>query len=233
MRDGPWLRGLRDGVPIALGYLPVGVTFGVVATQQGMSAMEATLTSIIVYSGAAQFMLVGLLAAGTPMALTVGLCLLLNARHALYGPAIAAYLPASPSRLSALAFGLTDEVFAVALGRLPAQPAAQRPLWLAGVEAMAYASWVGASAAGALAGDWIRSHLPLLAESLPIALSALFLVLLLPHAHAGRRGAILVTVGVAAAFAWAQHAALGLLLAAVLGALLAGIGEVRCARKSS
>ncbi|MDK2796793.1 MAG: hypothetical protein PWQ19_343 [Tepidiphilus sp.] len=233
MRDGPWLRGLRDGVPIALGYLPVGVTFGVVATQQGMSAMEATLTSIIVYSGAAQFMLVGLLAAGTPMALTVGLCLLLNARHALYGPAIAAYLPASPSRLSALAFGLTDEVFAVALGRLPAQPAAQRPLWLAGVEAMAYASWVGASAAGAFAGDWIRSRLPLLAESLPIALSALFLVLLLPHAHAGRRGAILVTVVLAAAFAWAQRAALGLLLAAVLGALLAGIGEVRCARKSS
>ena len=87
--------------------------------------------------------------------------------------------------------------------------------------------------AGALAGDWIRSHLPLLAESLPIALSALFLVLLLPHAHAGRRGAILVTVGVAAAFALAQHAAPGLLLAAVLGALLAGIGEVRCARKSS
>ena len=42
-----------------------------------------------------------------------------------------------------------------------------------------------------------------------------------------------VTVGVAAAFALAQHAALGLLLAAVLGALLAGIGEVRCARKSS
>jgi 4-azaleucine resistance transporter AzlC len=233
MRDGPWLRGLRDGVPIALGYLPVGVTFGVVATQQGMSAAEATLTSLIVYSGAAQFMLVGLLAAGTPMALTVGLCLLLNARHALYGPAIAAYLPATPSRLAGLAFGLTDEVFAVALGRLPQQPAAQRPLWLAGVEAMAYASWVGASAAGALAGDWIRAHLPLLAESLPIALSALFLVLLLPHAHAGRRGAILVTVVLAAAFAWAQRAALGLLLAAVVGAVLVGIGEARCARKSS
>ena len=56
MRDGPWLRGLRDGVPIALGYLPVGVTFGVVATQQGMSAMEATLTSIIVYSGGRETM---------------------------------------------------------------------------------------------------------------------------------------------------------------------------------
>lgn len=101
--QAPWRRGLKDGIPIALGYLPVGVTFGVVATQQGMSAAEAALTSLIVYSGAAQFMLVGLLAAGTPTVLTVGLCLLLNARHALYGPAIAAYLPATPSRLAGLA----------------------------------------------------------------------------------------------------------------------------------
>jgi len=104
----------------------------VVATQQGMSAMEATLTSIIVYSGAAQFMLVGLLAAGTPMALTVGLCLLLNARHALYRPGDRGLSTGKP--LASVRSGFRAHRRGVRRGpwAITGQPAAQRPLWLAG-----------------------------------------------------------------------------------------------------
>ncbi|NJO86320.1 MAG: hypothetical protein HC818_07130 [Synechococcaceae cyanobacterium RM1_1_27] len=146
-------QGLLDGVPIALGYVPVGVTFGLVAIQQGFSIVEATLSSMLIFSGAAQFTLVGLLGAGTPVGIAWGLCLLLNTRHLLYGPSLAAQIPAPPLTVATLAHGLTDEVFAVALARLTVCPPETRVGWLSGVEVAAYGSWVGATVMGSLGAD--------------------------------------------------------------------------------
>ena len=220
---GRWLayrQGLGEGVPIALGYLPVGVTFGLLATQHGLGLAEATLASVLIFSGAAQFMLVALLAAGTPWLLALMLCLLLNARHLLYGPSIAASIPAPPGGLAVLSHGLTDEVFAVALSRLDAQQPQQRPWWMAGVESAAYGAWVSATVIGALAGDWIIRTLPLLAEALPFALPALFLILVLPYFQSGRRLGIVTTLLVAGGLSLAGYAAAAILIASVAGALV-------------
>ena len=108
-------RGLRAAWPIALGYFPVAVAFGALGAQAGLSPLWIQLTSLLVFAGASQFALVGLLAQGVPPLLAASLGLLLNLRHAFYGPALRPYLKGGPLE----AFFLTDEVFALALRTLP------------------------------------------------------------------------------------------------------------------
>ncbi len=110
-------RGLA-GVPIMPGYLPVAVTFGIVAVQAGLSPLHAALISAAMFSGASQFLLVTMPAEGMPLPLALGLCLLLNCRHVFYGPILLPHLPAPKTALALAAFGLTDEVFALAQTRL-------------------------------------------------------------------------------------------------------------------
>ena len=81
--------GLGASVPIAVGYLPAGFAFGVAARQAGLVPAEATLKSLIVYSGSSQFALLSLLASGASWAAMLIIPLVLSLRHLLYGPALA------------------------------------------------------------------------------------------------------------------------------------------------
>ncbi len=64
LTGGGLADGLRASLPVVLGYLPAAVAFGVAAREAGLSTVEALLMSLVVYSGASQFALVGLVAAG-------------------------------------------------------------------------------------------------------------------------------------------------------------------------
>ena len=75
-------RGLGAAWPVALGYFPVAVAFGALGAQAGLSPLWVQLTSLLVFAGASQFALVGLLAQGVPPLLAALLGLLLNLRHA-------------------------------------------------------------------------------------------------------------------------------------------------------
>jgi len=170
--------GLRASAPVVLGYLPAAFAFGVAAGGAGLSAAETVLMSAIVYSGASQFALVGLLSSGASLVVAGATALVLGARHLLYGPALAPQLrPLGARRASLAAFGLTDEVFAVAAARLPGGGAAGYG-WLLGLEFGAYASWVLGSLFGASAGGAVAGAVPSLSAALSFALPALFVALL-------------------------------------------------------
>ncbi|WP_106477429.1 AzlC family ABC transporter permease [Phytohalomonas tamaricis] len=211
--------GLRHSLPIVSGYMPVAVAFGVIATQAGLSPLAATLVSTLMYSGASQFLFIALLANGASPWLAAALALLINLRHIVYGPSLAAELPCHP-RLRWLAHGLTDEVFALASAGLTRQPWAQRIDWLTGVALGAWSSWVAGTLIGSLAGEWLTSHWPLLAQVLPFALPALFLVLIAPRFGSKRWSTALTIAAIAGAlFAAFDLPNLGLPLAALCGAL--------------
>src|SRR5690625_2497651 len=74
-------RGLIAGFPIILGYLPVAVTFGVLAKQSGMSMTELTLMSLFVYAGASQFMGANMIAVGVGSIEIIVATFVLNFRH--------------------------------------------------------------------------------------------------------------------------------------------------------
>ena len=207
MRDRGFRAGLRASLPVVIGYVPAAVAFGVAARGAGLGTTEALLMSLVVYSGASQFAIVGLVAAGVPWLVTAASALVLGLRHVIYGPSLAPYLRGLTLGRSALAaFGLTDEVFAVAAASLPARHAGVG--WLLGLELGAYASWAVGSLLGAAAGAALVGALPILAPALAFALPALFVALLVPMVKAPGRGTgkpVAATVLVAGAVAAALH----------------------------
>ena len=106
-----------EGWPIFVTAVVVGIAFGLTARQSGLSIIETSATSIIVFAGAAQFVMVDLLRTGTPVPLIVLTVLLLNARHLLMAAAIRPFVQvASIPRRLGLAYVLTDEAFAMGIG---------------------------------------------------------------------------------------------------------------------
>ena len=132
------LQGVREAIPLLGGYIPVALSFGLVATQAGFTTWEAAAISALIYAGASQFLFVGMIAAGAPLWLVVAMTLLINVRHVVYGPNLAALLPSS-RHWPWLMHGLTDQVFALALTRLPQLPEVKRFSWFVGASLLACA----------------------------------------------------------------------------------------------
>jgi 4-azaleucine resistance transporter AzlC len=108
---------IAEGWPVFVTALVVGIAFGLTARQAGLTVVEASATSVVVFAGAAQFVMVDLLRTATPTPLIVLAVLLLNARHLLMAAAIRPFVAAaSPIGRLGLAYLLTDETFAMAIG---------------------------------------------------------------------------------------------------------------------
>ncbi len=178
--SNPWLLGIKDALPLMGGYVSVAVSFGVIALQSGFSVFETIAISVLIYAGASQFLFVAMVASGAPIWLVITLTLLINARHLVYGPNLAPHLTKSPWWI-VLLHGLTDQIYAIADTRLPQLTQQQRLPWFTGASLIAWLSWIGGTALGAIMGGQLISQWPLLGSVLPFALPALFLVLLAPR----------------------------------------------------
>lgn len=215
--------GLRDGViealPLMLGYFPIAFSFGVAATRAGLSGLEATGLSVIVFAGAAQFLAIALITGGTPIWLGALTLAAMNLRHLLYGPTLLARAGGGPRRWAALwSFALTDEVFAAALGAMARGKRFSEGL-MAGLGFSAYAAWVSGTMAGAWAGGGALDGVPALAAGLDFMLPALFLALLL-SILSRKQVPVLVVAGVATlAGTWAVSGTVGLFAGMGAGAL--------------
>lgn len=218
-----WLAGVQAGFPIVLGYFPVAVAFGMAARSSGLSGLQSVVTSAVLYAGASQFALVGLLGAGEPP-LVVGLtALALNVRHIFYGPVLAPLLQGlSRGWRMLLAYGLTDEVFAAAAARMESFPPHERPGWLWGLSCAAYGSWLLGTWVGTTGGGAIMTAFPQLGQVLSFALPVLFLVLLLPLLKGPAVVTALATAGATLPFHLMGKTGMGLAVGVVAG-LVAGL----------
>lgn len=218
-RTPAWIQGMRDATPLLGGYIPVAISFGIIATQANFSVWEATAISALIYAGASQFLMVAMLASGASMWLVVVMTLLINARHVVYAPNLTPLLPAG-RRWIALMHGLTDQVFALAHHRLPDVPLEQRQGWYTGAAILAWSSWVLGTMLGAVAGASLTQQWPLLGEVMPFALPALFLVLIAPRFNSVLWVIVLViTIAMALILALLQFTNAAIPVAAASGAL--------------
>ena len=113
----PGRAAIFEGWPVFLTSVVVGIAFGLTARQSGLDVGETSAMSLIVFAGAAQFVMVDLMRTGTPPPLIVLTVLLLNARHVLMATAIRPFATdASPAKRLGLAYVLTDETFAMSIG---------------------------------------------------------------------------------------------------------------------
>lgn len=208
--------GFRAAVPITLGYFPIAFSFGVAATRSGLSLLEATALSVIVFAGAAQFLAIALIASGVPALVAAFTLVAMNLRHVLYGPVLLrrAGKDASAERSWAWAFALTDEVFGAALGELARGGRFSEP-FMAALGFASYAAWVVGTVAGGWAGAGALDGWPALAGALGFMLPALFLSLLLSMLNR-RQIPVILAAGVATA--------LGVTFGSTTIGLFAGMG---------
>ncbi len=176
-------RGCRLGIPIFLGYAPVGAAFGVLALAGGFSAGGAVLCSATALAGAGQFIALSLLTGGASAVSALIATTVVNLRYVLFSTTLSpdvhgARLPV----LAWLGFTLTDETFAVNVTDIRQGKAT--PASMAGVGAIAWAGWVTGTAVGALAADALGDPSRFGVEfAMPAMFSALFVALAEDRRH--------------------------------------------------
>ncbi|SEH95747.1 4-azaleucine resistance probable transporter AzlC [Halobacillus karajensis] len=171
-------RGMIAGLPIMLGYLPIALTYGVLASRTGMTNLELTLMSILVFAGAAQFLAVGMMATGTGIIEIIIATFVLNFRHFVMSFSFVNSLKGIARRAKIpLTLGLTDETFT--MSALYKEEANERhgSFFYASLILSAYLSWVGGSFVGGVLGDVMPARL---SDSMGVALYAMFIGLLIP-----------------------------------------------------
>lgn len=117
-RGGEALQGALAAVPVIIGAVPFGLLFGALAEAQGLDVVNTMLMSLLVNSGSAQMIGLGMITSGAAWPLTVMTVLLINLRHVFYSAALAPYVRPMPLLWrAAIAFGMTDAVYALAAKR--------------------------------------------------------------------------------------------------------------------
>lgn len=155
--------------PVAMGYIPLGTVFGFLFVQAGASGWLAVLASIFVYAGAAQYMMIPMIAAGLPIGSIALATLVVNLRHVFYGLSLLNHLPQSKLPRWYMVFALTDETYSV-LTMLPATTSSKKMALLA---LLNHSWWV----LGTLIGAVIGSQAQIALAGLDFVLAALFAVL--------------------------------------------------------
>ncbi len=180
-----FFQGLQSGLSIAIGYMPIALAFGLLAKNTGISLAHTVGMSLLVFAGASQFMALGLLALGTGAVEIVFSTFIVNIRHMLMSMSInEKAIQESTLRRLIYAFGITDEVFAVASTR----DGVVGSNYLYGLGLMAYSSWVINSGIGYAAGSALPEAFQ---QGMSIALYAMFIGLLLPSVKKYRKALFL------------------------------------------
>jgi len=165
----------RAGIVISLAIGFVGITFGVLASSAGLSVLQACAMSLLVFTGASQFAVVGVLAGGGTLLAGVGAAVLLAARNTLYGPIVAPSLDGPWWKRAALAHLVIDESTGVAAAQ-PDRATARKGFLVTGIGVLV--CWNVGTAIGALAGDVVGDPNRF---GLDAAFPAVSLALLAPH----------------------------------------------------
>jgi 4-azaleucine resistance transporter AzlC len=170
--------GLNNGIPIALGYLPVAVTFGILGSQAGLSAAAVTGMSAWVYAGASQFLAVKMIASGVGFFEIILATLILNFRHFLMSTVLSRKIEVPKAGAAVLSYWVTDETFVVA--SVHARPEGLTALGFFVMAVTAYLAWLS----GTFIGGMFAKAIPVrIVDGMGIGLYALFIALLVPSAR--------------------------------------------------
>ncbi|MCF3641581.1 AzlC family ABC transporter permease, partial [Rhizobium sp. TRM95111] len=198
MERREWKRdvagGMRAIAPLIVAVIPIGAVFGAVAATKGLSTLEATLMSALVFAGGSQFVAMDIWT--HPASWTaVGLAaLLVNIRHVLMSASLASKMAAFPPLARGLSMPLlADEIWAMAEFRAGA--GRLTPAWYAGLALPFYAAWVASTAFGAALGALLGDPAVI---GLDFAFPAVFIVLVTGFWKGRRTGAVLLASAAAA-----------------------------------
>lgn len=186
-----WREGVREGVPIGIGYFAVSFGFGIAAHRAGLGTLASGVMSATNMTSAGQFAALGVISSGGSLLLMALGQLIINIRYALMSAALSQKIDPRTGFLAraAMAFYVTDEIFglsAVRRGRLD-------PAYTLGLATDAAPGWVGGTVCGAAAGGMLSAGW---LSALSVALYAMFVAVVVPQARS-ERGAACVVISAA------------------------------------
>ena len=188
-------RGLRVGIPISLGYLAVSFTLGITAKNAGLSAFQATLTSLLVNASAGQYAAFTMMAAQGGYLEIAILEAVTNARYILMSCALSQKLPPNAKlwhRLT-IGFNVNDEIFGMAI----AEEGKLNPFYYFGMMTIAMPGW----ALGTFLGTSVGNVLPAnVVSALSVGLYGMFLAVIIPASRKSKVLLGVVVVSMAASF---------------------------------
>ena len=194
---GRWfLKGMKDGIPIMLGYFAVSIALGISARNAGMTAAQATIASALIMASAGQYIGFTLIAAGASYLEVMVMEAIANARYLLMSASLSQKLDSKVPFIHRLLVGLwiTDEIFGVSVsveGKL-------NPFYNYGMAAVATPGW----ALGTLTGVVLGNALPLrVVSALSVGLYGMFISIFVPPARKNRIIAGLVLLSFALSYA--------------------------------
>ncbi len=171
-------NGAKDGLPIAFGYLSVSFAFGMVCVQKGLPAWTPVIISLTNFTGTGQFAGADLIAAGAAFAEIAMTLLIINMRYLLMSLSLSQKLGSEfslPKRLL-VAFGNTDEIFAVAIKQTNRLTFS----YMMGLIISSFSGWVGGTVLGVFASSFLPDTVR---SALGIALYAMFIAIIIPAAR--------------------------------------------------
>lgn len=183
-----YVLGLKAGIPVILGFVPVGIGFAIMARQAGFTLAQTCGSSLMVFAGAAQIMSTGMVAEGASLFAMILATFLLNLRHVIMSICVFTKIPVKHRWLRMLmGFGITDETFAIVT--TTEDPDVQTPYAFLGLATVSYLSWFAGTLLGAVASDFLPAAV---SAALGVSLYAMFLGLLMPGLTRNLRLTVLV-----------------------------------------
>lgn len=186
-----WRNGVKDGIPIAIGYLTVSFTFGIIAKQAGLNPFEAIIMSATNLTSAGQFAGLTMMASAATLLEIAIAQLIINSRYFLMSFALSQKIDPNTSFMKriTMAYGITDEIFGVSI----AASGKLNPYYTYGVMSVAVPGWVLGTLLGVISGNVLP---PRLVSALSIALYGMLIAVIIPPAKENNKilGLIVVSM---------------------------------------
>lgn len=185
-------KGLKDGLPICIGYFPVSFAFGIFAVENGLTILQAFLISVTNLTSAGQLAAVPIIAGGGTLIELAVSQLVINSRYSLMSVSLGQKLSSKVKLFErmAIAFGNTDEIFAVSVsnnGELGSK-------YMYGVIALPVLGWTSGTLLGAIAGNVLP---PIISAALGVAIYSMFIAIVVPVAKKEKATALCVLLSIA------------------------------------
>lgn len=174
-------NGVRDGIPIALGYFAVAFSLGIVAKKAGLNPVQGFLSSFLNHASAGEYAEFTVIMANAPYIEMAFVILVTNIRYLLMSCALSQRFDPETSNIHRLlvGFGITDEIFGISIGRT----GTLNPYYNYGAMVAALPSWSMGTAMGIVAGSILPASV---VSALSVALYGMFIAIIIPASKADK-----------------------------------------------
>ena len=181
MRRSDIIQGLRDGIPIGIGYFAVAFSLGIIAKKAGLTAAIGFVSSFFTRASAGEYGVYMLVAAQAVYIEIVAMCLVVNLRYMLMSAALSQKIAPGTSWLHRvlMACCVTDEIFGISITRVGYCP----PAYTYTAALFSGLLWGAGCAAGIVAGGLLPTNI---IAALSVALYGMFIAVIMPPAHKDR-----------------------------------------------